>query len=220
MTYSTVLFDLDSTLYPASSGVPLQFEQRMAAYVQQLLGVDADEAAQIRKRYSTELGTTLRGLQTYHEVDIEDYLRYVHDIDLATFLAVDAELDRLLGEVRYGKAIFTNAPREHAERVLQTLNIAQHFSHIFDIRFAGFVPKPNRAVYDMVLDMLQVAPSEVIFIEDTPGNLAPARALGMTTILIDDQADAASMQVDHVVPNVLEALRVVLAYQREQSQTM
>ncbi len=219
MTHSTVLFDLDSTLYPASSGIPRQFEQRMGAYVQQLLGVDAAEAARIRKRYSAELGTSLRGLQTYHNVDIEDYLRYVHDIELATFLAVDAELDRLLGEVRSTKAIFTNAPLEHAERVLEALNIAHHFTQIFDIRFAGFVPKPNRAVYDLVLDVLQVAPSEVIFIEDTPGNLAPARALGMTTILINNHADAASAQVDHVVPNILEALQVVLAYQAQQHAT-
>lgn len=219
MRHSTILFDLDSTLYPASSGVALAFEERMGAYVQQLLGVDAAAAAQIRRRYSTELGTTLRGLQAYHAVDVEDYLRYVHDIELATFLAVDAELDRLLGEVQFTKAIFTNAPLEHAERVLAALNIAHHFTRIFDIRLAGFVPKPDRAVYDLVLDMLQVAPSEVIFIEDTPGNLAPARALGMTTILISDHADAASMEVDHVVPNVLAALRIVLAYQREQSQT-
>jgi putative hydrolase of the HAD superfamily len=215
MAHSTVLFDLDSTLYPASSGVPLQFEQRMSAYVQQLLGVDAAEAARIRQRYSAELGTTLRGLQTYHHVDIEDYLRYVHDIDLAMFLAVDAELDRLLGEVQSTKAIFTNAPLEHAERVLAALGIAHHFAHIFDIRFARFVPKPHRAVYDQVLDVLHVAPSDVIFIEDTPGNLAPARALGMTTILISDHADAAGMAVDHVAPNILEALRVVLAYQAE-----
>lgn len=213
MPYSTILFDLDNTLYPASSQLLHHIGERIGVYIQNFLGVGEDEALRLRQRYSAEFGTTLSGLQAYHAVDIEEYLRYIHDITTETFLAVDVELDRLLGEVQGTKAIFTNSPLDHAQRVLKTLNIAQHFSHIFDLRFANFQPKPALAGYHLALDVLCVPASDVIFLEDTARNLAPARELGMTTILIGEEAEDVPLSADHVAPDILAALHVVLEYQ-------
>src|SRR5919206_3086910 len=108
MSLSAVLFDLDNTLYPASSGLMHSVDTRITEYVQNLLGVEPVEAMALRRQYFADYGTTLRGLQHHHAVDAEDYLSYVHDLALESFLASDAELDHLLGEVRATKAIFTN----------------------------------------------------------------------------------------------------------------
>jgi putative hydrolase of the HAD superfamily len=217
MTISTVLFDLDNTLYPATSGLMKGVDVRIGEYVQRLLGLDQAEARAVQKRYYAEFGTTLSGLQRNHAVDADDYLAYVHDLAPETFLAADAELDRLLGQLNATKAIFTNSPAEYARRVLAALGVEQHFAHVFDIRFARFRPKPDPQVYQLVLDMVGARGSDTILVEDSLPNLAPARALGMTTILVGEPVASPSSTIDYVVADVLEAIRVAIdLYVREQ----
>jgi len=215
MPITTVLFDLDNTIYPASSGLMKGIDVRINEYVKNLLGLDDREALRIRKEYYVEYGTTLHGLQRHHSVDAEHYLDYVHDIAIESFLASDAELDHLLNLLQATKAIFTNSPTGYARRVLEVLGIERHFSHIFDIRFSGFQPKPDPAVYQSVLDALNVEARAVLLVEDTAKNLAPARALGMATILIGEPSAEASALADHVVPDVLAAIRVALELEQQ-----
>src|SRR6266508_3853911 len=210
MAISTILFDLDNTLYPASCGLMHRVDTRITEYVQKLLGVELAEAMDLRRQYFVDYGTTLRGLQRHHAVDAEDYLAYIHDLALESFLALDAELDLLLGRVSITKAIFTNAPAEYARRVLAALGIEGHFENLFDIRFFAFQPKPEPAAYRRVLDALRVAGPDVVFMEDTPQNLAPARALGMTTILVGELPDCDRSVADYVAPDILTALQLVL----------
>jgi putative hydrolase of the HAD superfamily len=210
MPISTVLFDLDNTLYPASSGLMHSVDTRITEYVQNLLGLELAEAMTLRRQYFVDYGTTLRGLQHHHAVDVEDYLAYVHDLALESFLASDAELDHLLSEVGATKAIFTNAPGDYARRVLEMLGIERHFEQIFDIRFHAFQPKPDPSAYQRVLAALGAAGAEVVFLEDTPQNLLPAHALGMHTILVGAEAAPAADFADHSAPDILAALRVVL----------
>jgi len=188
---------------------------RINEYVKNLLGLDEQESLRLRKQYYVEYGTTLHGLQRHHSVDAEHYLDYVHDIAIESFLASDAELDQELSLLQANKAIFTNSPAGYARRVLQVLGIEQHFSHIFDIRFSGFQPKPDPVVYQSVLDALNVEGREALLVEDTAKNLAPARALGMTTILIGEPNAHSKVLADYVVPDVLAAIRVALELEKE-----
>jgi putative hydrolase of the HAD superfamily len=176
--------------------------------VQRALGIDADEAASLRRHYYAEFGTTLGGLRHHHQhIEIEPYLQYVHDIALDAFLASDRRLDAMLAGLPARKVIFTNSPREYAARVLDTLGIAHHFERIFDVRYFNFVGKPDPACYAQVLFELQVAGREAMLIEDTPQNLPPAAQLGMTTVLIGERAEPVPL-ADYVVPDVLAAVKV------------
>jgi putative hydrolase of the HAD superfamily len=216
MPLSAVLFDLDNTIYPASSGVMKGVDVRITEYVQNLLGLDIEQARELRQHYYMTYGTTLNGLQRHHAVDAEHYLGYVHDLAIESFLSSDAELDHLLSELAATKAIFTNSPAEYARRVLRAMGIERHFEHVFDVRFSSFLPKPDPAVYRSVLDALNVAGSTAMLVEDTPQNLPPARALGMTTILVGEPAAATAALADHVVPDVLAAVRIALELEREE----
>lgn len=219
MTLKAVLFDLDNTIYPVSSGLMQSVDQRIGAYVQQFLGLDEDEALRLRRRYYAEYGTTLRGLRYNHDhVEVESYLQYVHDIAIDAFLASDAELDAMLGMLAARKIIFTNSPREYAERVLQALGIAHHFERIFDVRYFDFVGKPDPACYARVLDELGLRGDEAMMVEDTPGNLPPAKQLGMTTVLVHETLGAAPA-ADVVVRDIHGAIEVAQQLLRGGSQT-
>jgi epoxide hydrolase-like predicted phosphatase len=43
--------------------------------------------------------------------------------------------------------------------------------------------KPDPAVYEMAAERLGLPPDACVFVDDLPGNLKPARALGMATVL-------------------------------------
>lgn len=215
MSLKVALFDLDNTIYPASSGLMQMVDVRITAFVQEQLGISQEEAAALRREYFRTYGTTLRGLQQHYTVDAEQYLRYVHDIAIESYLASDAELDHLLEELPLRKVIFTNSPREYAERVLRIIGIERHFEAIFDIRSFNFVAKPDPQAYTYVLGTLGVEGPECLMIEDTLFNLGPARELGMTTIFVSAgtvlrgrRRNGRPVPADYVAPDVLAAIRL------------
>jgi putative hydrolase of the HAD superfamily len=50
--------------------------------------------------------------------------------------------------------------------------------------------KPERRFYEIACELLGVAPTRCVFLDDLGINLKPARAMGMTTIKVDDPAVA------------------------------
>ncbi len=52
------------------------------------------------------------------------------------------------------------------------------------------VRKPDRRFYELACEMAEVEPAEVVFLDDLGVNLKPARAMGMTTIKVEDPAVA------------------------------
>ena len=116
---SYLLFDLDNTLYPRSSGLGREMDRRMTRYVAEWLGVPMAEAEIQRRTNLKRFGTTLRWLVTEHDLtDVDHFLDAVHPTDLDQFLT---EKDReqaqeTLHEIDVPAAILTNSPMEHARR--------------------------------------------------------------------------------------------------------
>jgi putative hydrolase of the HAD superfamily len=189
------IFDLDNSLYPASADLFALIDIRMGEFIQQLLGCEHDEARRLQKRYFREHGTTLAGLMSAHGVQPREFLDYVHDIELARITAdprvVDA-LDRLPGR----KFVFTNGDEAYARRVLDRLGLANAFDGLHDIHAMNYVPKPDPRAYRAMCDRHSIAPERALFVEDMARNLAPAKALGMTTVWVDNGSEQASHGAD------------------------
>jgi putative hydrolase of the HAD superfamily len=207
----TWIFDLDNTLYPATSTVYPAVEERMNAFIVAALKVELDEAVALRKRFFAAHGTTLRGLMNEYGLPPKPFLDYVHELDLSN-LARDERLGAALAALPGRKIIFTNATQRHAERVLEQLGLARHFAAIHDIEACAYVPKPDPSGYRALLARHAVAAERAAMIEDIASNLAPAAALGMTTIWLagGPHAEAADRDADHV-HHVVEDLAAFLA---------
>lgn len=202
-----ILFDLDDTLYPRSSGLMNVVGNRIRQFIMDTLALDAEGAAALQKRYYQVYGTTLRGLQTEHGIDPEIYLTYVHDIPLEEYLHPDPDLDRLLRGITLTKVIVTNGSAEHARRVLAHLGIAHHFETILDIRSFNYYCKPDPRAYQRILELLRAQPQECILVDDSPRNLLPAKSLGMTTVLMDGEAQEG---VDYAVASLADLRQVLM----------
>jgi putative hydrolase of the HAD superfamily len=179
------VFDLDNTLYPASCDLFAQIDARMTGYVAALLDLAPDEARRVQKDYYRDHGTTLNGLMARHAIDPEDFLGKVHDIDLSV-LAPDPGLNAAISALPGRRFVFTNGCRGHAQRVLDRIGLAAHIDDLWDIRTIGFRPKPDARAYDAVVARAAIAPGRAAMFEDVARNLVPARALGMTTVWIDN----------------------------------
>lgn len=191
------VFDLDNTLYPASSSLFPQIDVRMRQFIAARLGMGLEEAFVLQKRYYRDYGTTLRGLMLVHGIEPEDFLAYVHDIDhtvLDEAPALDAALRALPGR----KLIFTNGSERHAISVMERLGIAGNFDGIFDIKAAAFIPKPQPECYRAMLDRFGIAASGSAMVEDIHRNLKPACEIGMTTVWVrqDNHPDFKVVQQD------------------------
>jgi putative hydrolase of the HAD superfamily len=60
------------------------------------------------------------------------------------------------------------------------------------------VRKPDPRFYELACEELAIEPHEAVFLDDIGGNLKPARAMGMTTIKVDDP-DVAIAELESVV---------------------
>jgi putative hydrolase of the HAD superfamily len=205
---TTLIFDLDETLYPRHAGLMQEIGARILRYLIERLGYSPDQAQTIKVDYFKRYGTTLRGFIIERpDVDPEDYLHFVHDIDLSKYLGPNPALAEMLRALSQRKVIFTNATVEHARNVLTILGCADQFERIIDVRAVGFISKPDPRAYQCILEIIGARGDECALIEDNARNLGPAKALGMTTILVDNsECD----DVDYCVRDILDVKQCIM----------
>ena len=190
----TWIFDLDNTLYPASADLFGLIDHRMTAFIARLLDLDPVEARRVQKDYFRAHGTTLSGLMAAHDIDPHEFLDYVHDIEMDA-LAEDRRLVRAVARLPGRKLVFTNGDISYAQRVLQRLGLGDAFEAIHDIHACAYQPKPNPESYRTMVTALKVDPATALFAEDMARNLRPAKALGMTTVWVNNGSEMGD--VDH-----------------------
>ena len=179
------LFDLDNTIYPKTCGLMQEIGHRINRYMIERLGICEVEVSERREAFLKTWGTTLNALRRHYSVDPDEFLNFVHDIPLDSFLHRDPNLDRMLQRLKLRKVIFTNSDARHARRVLFHTGILQHFETIIDIHMLDFINKPDRRAYIRVMDFIGARPEECLLIEDSPTNIKAAMEIGMITVMVD-----------------------------------
>ncbi len=197
------IFDLDNCLYPASSGLFDLIDERMGAYIQKLLSCDPVEARRVQKQHFHTHGTTLSGLMKEHGVDPHDFLESVHAIPLDRIQAnerLGKSLDRLPGR----KFVFTNGDASYAGRVLEAIGVKDRFDNLHDIHASSYRPKPDPHGYELLCSRFAIDPGTALLADDMAANLKPAKALGMTTIWVDNGSERGTHGVGDFIDERIE----------------
>jgi putative hydrolase of the HAD superfamily len=208
------VFDLDNCLYPASAGLFSLIDERMGAYIQRLLGCGPDEAKRVQKAHFHEHGTTLAGLMKHHHVDPREFLDDVHAIPLDR-VSRNERLGRALARLPGRKFVFTNGDAPYAQRVLEAIGVGEHFDELHDIHASSYRPKPDPHGYALLCERFGIDPAHALLADDMAQNLVPAKALGMTTVWVDNGSERGDHGyderiVDHRVGDVGEWLESIL----------
>ena len=208
-----LLLDLDGVCYGSHNGYPLEkvfglVSKRMTLFIQEKLGLDEKKAKELQTNYFYKYNTSLNGLMLHHNVIGDDFLKYVHDIDIS-FMKEDKIMRNELEKLDMEKFIFTNGSREHAKNILTRLGIYDIFGKdkIFDIKDANYIPKPEAQTFDLMVKKFNINPKETIYIEDIAKNLSIGHKRGCTTVwLINDEQfgklDSDKDYISHKIENL------------------
>ena len=87
-TKKYLLLDLDGVCYGKHNNYSLervfgQVSKRMTMFISEKLKIDVTKAKELQTDYFYRYNTSLNGLMLHHNVVGEEFLRYVHDIDIS-----------------------------------------------------------------------------------------------------------------------------------------
>ena len=208
-----LLLDLDGVCYGKHNNYSLekvfgQVSKRMTMFISEKLKIDMEEAKKLQTNYFYKYNTSLNGLMIHHDIPPEEFLKYVHTIDLS-FMKKDKIMRNELEKLDMEKFIFTNGSAQHAKNILTHLGIYDLFERdkIFDIKDAGYVPKPEAKTFDLMVEKFGINPKETIYIEDIAKNLSIGYERGCTTVwLINDEhfgkIDSDKEHISHKIENL------------------
>ena len=207
------IFDLDNTLYSGQTKVFSEVDKKMSSFISEKFNVNLIEAKKIQKEYFYAYGTTLSGLMKKKSVDPNEFLEFVHDIDIS-WLPKDKNLKEELIKIKEKKYIFSNGSHAHINNVTNQLGINGLFDGAFDITDGDFVPKPHLEPYKKLIEKFKLDPKQSILIEDIAHNLEQAKNLGMKTCWLEnDEAfakkDANKPYIDYKINNLPSFLQKI-----------
>ncbi|MFL2679647.1 MAG: pyrimidine 5'-nucleotidase [Alphaproteobacteria bacterium] len=205
------IFDLDNTVYSPKTKIFEQIDLRMKSFISQKLCISKTEAYALQKIFYKKYGTTLYGLMKHYGFEPDEFLRYVHDIDLSSLKkshSLFSKINALPGK----KIIYTNGEYNYAKKVLKSLGIESLFEEILDIKRCNFIPKPSIEPLISYLKKKKLQPVKAVYFEDLEKNLENAHKYGITTIHIAESVaenKGKKKFVDFKFKNILDALESI-----------
>ena len=208
-----LLLDLDGVCYGKHNNYSLervfgQVSKRMTMFISEKLKINMEEAKKLQTNYFYKYNTSLNGLMIHHDIPPEEFLKYVHTIDLS-FMKEDKIMRNELEKLDMEKFIFTNGSAEHAKNILTHLGVYDLFGRdrVFDIKDAGYVPKPEAKTFDLMVEKFGLNPKETIYIEDIAKNLSIGYERRCVTVwLINDEhfgkIDSNKDYISHKIENL------------------
>ena len=184
MKYKHILFDMDNTLYPASSAMNDGITRRMLECVADFFGCNMEKAIELRRERIIHYSTTLEWLRSEGMTDVEGFMAHVHPDNEADELLPQPGLRDFLLSLPLPMSVLTNAPHEHADRVLEKLGIADLFIAVTDIRDANFFGKPYPDAFEAALRKAGSSVQDTLFLDDMQKYTDGWAAMGGTAVLI------------------------------------
>jgi putative hydrolase of the HAD superfamily len=112
------------------------------------------------------------------------------------------------------KFVFTNGDATYARRVLDAIGVSESFDDLHDIHASSYRPKPDPHGYALLCERFGIDPAEALLADDMAANLKPAKALGMTTIWVDNGSERGTHGhgnfIDYRIHSVSEWLEQIL----------
>ncbi len=188
-----VLFDLGGVVFSSPFEAFTRYEQG--------LGLPPDTIRQLNARNSD---TNAWARLERNQVDADGFAELFRAEAAQLGIEIDGHqvLGLIRGEVRpemveavrrckerYKVAALTNNIVDRREPQPERHEVMALFDVVVESSKVGS-RKPEVRFYEQACQLLQVAPTECVFLDDLGVNLKPAAAMGMTTIKVIDPADA------------------------------
>ena len=187
----TWIFDLDNTLHDAQKKIFPLINQKINRYISKAIKINLIEADVLRKKYWDHYGATLEGLIKHHNINPTDFLEKTHTLKNFEDLVVPMpDLIKVLSTISGQKILYTNAPRDYANKVLETCEVESYFDEIFSIEDCNFLAKPSEISMRFFLKKYKI--KKAYFVDDVKENLETANKFGLSTIWLTNKRESPS----------------------------
>jgi phosphoglycolate phosphatase len=187
--FDAVVFDLDGTLVETAPDLAGALNHILAAAelptvtletVRHLIG---DGARTLLKRGIAEAGREVdeAELERWFEALLEHYWHHVAD-ESRPFPGVEAQLAHIRG-AGLKLAVCTNKPIRLSERLLQLLDLAEHFDAVLGGDSLP-VRKPDAGHLLGTLEAMGARPERAVMIGDSANDVAAARNAGLPVVVV------------------------------------
>lgn len=233
MDVDTLIFDVDDTLYPVSSGFSDHRNELVPKFMVENLGFESLEAAwELRQEYFKKYHSSNKGLlvadsdgrlpagKHFSKDALDTY--WADNCQFERYLPPNQSLLKILEELstktNLKLVLFSNSPRKYILKCCDAMQIRQFFAddRIFSLDEVLPSCKPEAAAFKKVLDAVGSTAERSVMFEDSMKNVRATKALGMWTVLINeglqggeaallaDTADASDPAVDVVIREIAE----------------
>ncbi|KAD0358273.1 hypothetical protein R6Q59_032950 [Mikania micrantha] len=206
--YECLLFDVDDTLYPLSSGLSAECTKNIKEYMINKLGIDESKVPEMCIKLYKDYGTTMAGLRALgYDFDYDEYHSFVHGRLPYEYLKPDHVLRSLLNSLPIRKVIFSNANEAHVAEVLGRLGLEGCFDDVIcfeslnsktqitnnpksDNEPFGSTPKspivckPSENAFQQAFKIAKINPHKTMFFDDSIRNIQTAKLTGLSTVLV------------------------------------
>ncbi|MED6181595.1 hypothetical protein PIB30_020690 [Stylosanthes scabra] len=211
--YDCLLFDLDDTLYPYSSGLSAQTAKNIEEYMLQKLCMNPVKLPEVNQSLYKIYGTTMAGLKAIgYDFDCDDFHRSVHGRLPYNWLKPDPVLKGILQSLPIRKIIFTNADHSHAVRALQRLGLEDCFEIIISFDALNPSNKASKPVSTEIFDFYEYVshPDPDVTLPKTPVVCKPFEDAFEKVFEIADIDPKRTLFFDDSTRNLLTAKRLGL----------
>ncbi|KAI5071783.1 hypothetical protein GOP47_0014034 [Adiantum capillus-veneris] len=209
-----LIFDLDDTLYPLSSGISAACSKNIIDFMVQRLGIPAHEALQLSLTLYKNHGTTMAGLVALgYAFNFDEYHQFVHGPLPYHALHHEPVLRDLLLSLPHRKLVFTNADRAHACQVLSRLGIEDCFETVICFETLNsnattrIVCKPSLEAFEHAIRIMGVDVSKSLFFDDSRRNIEGAKLAGLRGVVVGSSVPGvACIESVHALKEALPVL--------------
>lgn len=144
--------------------------------------------AGVQERAPAVLGT---------DIDMGAYLQFMAEMPLGVHWPIVHRARELKADGTH-IALLTNNVAEWGDNWRSTFPVDELFEIVVDSS-AVKLRKPNPAIYELTCELVGVAPTASVFLDDNSDNVAAARSLGMETVQVGEDPFAAVAELDDIL---------------------
>ena len=178
MKKTTIISDLDGTLYPKSNGLTRQIDNLADSFLSSATGMSKNQLSRLEEIYPNILDA-LKVLQ----IPKKTYYTNVHNKLDYSVLKPNTEMNNLLASMKLNLFVVSLSPAEHIKRVLSLLQLENLVTGAFSISQEISSNKGN--CYKNILQKYNLSEDTVCVVGDNYLlDIEPAKRLNLSTALI------------------------------------
>lgn len=201
----TFIWDMDGVKYPLNSSFIDQYGNGVALAGSKMLGISEQEAREIVKKSKEVHGRSLTLFVDEYGLDhIALCIEAETFIDTNSFAYRNLNLLEKLEKTPVNHLILTEGNPVWASRILADVGLSEFYSKrriITKQDYPHTSKRDSKHPFELAIMASGTAASHCVMIEDSADNLHHAKALGMTTVWLENSHSKHNASIDYVFEN-------------------